>query len=149
MASGCYQRYEIYGYSPNEKGFEWGTFGAKLIGTESKNDGIVIKKSPYELFLWFGSDDYINAKVKINMVKLIEAKSGKVVFESFGVPEKEIKKYSEKYRAYFSFKNIDLTHEDISLIVEFSLTLSGATKEYNVDMPLEAKFESFKRMISH
>ena len=78
----CHQNYETYGFKSNENNFNWGVVGAKLIGNEKKQQNTIIESSPYELFLWFGSDTFMKGDIHIKNLKLVNAETKKVIFES-------------------------------------------------------------------
>ena len=70
LLQGCYSILEDYGYKSVENEFGWGRVGAKLIGGEKNHGRTAIRRSPYELFIWFGSDNYMEGTIYISELKL-------------------------------------------------------------------------------
>jgi len=153
----CFQKYEIDDFKSTENKFMWGTVGGKLKGKmELKND-IAVRSSPYELFIWFSSDAPLEGIIQILNLKLIYAKSGKMVFESNNIPEQyfkkdtmvikePVKKIIHTYDVYFSFKNISMEYSDVILQMDFILKQGGKSVEYNSEIYFEKDYKEFKMM---
>jgi hypothetical protein len=144
---GCYKTYEVYEFEPQENKYDWGILGAKLRGSEKLSGNTITISSPYELFLWFGSDSLVEGVVQIKEVKLISITDKKLLFQKISVPDKEIKQYDSTYRAYFSFKEIKLNYEDVMCYIDFVLKQSGVSKRHIFQFKFKRNYKKFKRII--
>ena len=154
---GCFQKYEIDDFKSTENKFDWGSVSVKLEGEMKLKNNIAVRNAPYELLIWFEPDAYIGGIIKISRLKLIYAKSGKVVFERNDIPEQYLeknirvinkpeKKIVENYLAYFSFKNISMEYSDAILQMDFILKQGGKSVKYNSEIYFEKDYKEFKMM---
>lgn len=145
---GCYRDYSVYGFKSEENNFSWGFVGAKLIGSEKLVRNTVIKSSPYELFIWFGSDTNNEGVIQILDLKLVNAKTKKVVLAQSNNTKKPIKKYEANYRAYFSFKNIEIVeYAELSLQIKFLFNQDNKSTEYNTEIYFGKDYKKFRRIL--
>lgn len=149
LLTGCFRYYEMYEFKSNEHKFKWGVVGAKLIGSEKVHRKTITKSSPYSLLIWFGSNKYMDGAIDISELTLVNFADQKVVFERYNIAEKPIQKDSNIFRAYYSFKNIKLEHEDMVLQIKFSLNQGNQRTEYKADIFFEKDYQTFRRLISH
>ncbi|VEN74186.1 conserved hypothetical protein [Candidatus Desulfarcum epimagneticum] len=155
LFSGCFQKYEIDGFKSAENKFHWGSVGGKLKGKMEMRNNTAVRRSPYELLIWFSSETPIEGIVQILGLKLTYAKSKKNIFNKDNIPEKRIKKYTriikkpaEKhindYTAYFSFKNINMEYSDVILQINFILKQGEKSTKYNAEIYFEKDYKKFK-----
>lgn len=144
---GCFRNYDVYGFKTVEKKFEWGLAGAKLIGSESRKGNTIIKSSPYELFLWFGSEAFMEGAISIEYIALINKRTGNSIFIKNEIPEKRIEEQTNLYRVYFSFKNIKLFYENTELQMTFQLKQGNKSSKYQVNLLFKTDHQKFLRII--
>ncbi len=147
LLTGCFSNYEEYGFKSIENEFSWGVVGAKLIGKEKYHRNTAIKSSPYELFIWFGSDTSMVGRIHISELKLVNAKTKTVVFNQKNITEKSIKKYTNSFRAYFSFENIELEYEEVVLQMKFLIKQGDKITDYKTEIHFEKDYKKFRRII--
>lgn len=148
---GCFWSYDVYGFKSVEKEFDWGVMGAKLIGSESRKGCKVVKNSPYELFLWFGSESFLEGSISIEDIKLINKRTGKTVFMENKVPEQSIEKQNAldgtSYFSFFSFENINMPHQDMRLQIVFQLKQHDNSTEYKINLLFKTDHQKFRRIV--
>ncbi len=144
---GCFRNYDIYSFNSVEKNFEWGLVGAKLMGSETRKGNTIIKSSPYELFLWFGSETFMEGVVSIEDIKLLNKRTGNSVFIKNETPEKRIEKQTNLYRAYFSFENLKIPYENMELQMTFQLRQKNKSTKYKVSLLFKTEHQKFRRII--
>ena len=144
---GCYRNYDVYGYKKVEKYFNWGVVGAKLRGSEYRKGNTILKSSPYELFLWFGSEAPLEDNIYIKQIKLINKITENVAFEKKNVSEQIIKEQKNFYRAYFSFEDIKMPYENMELQITFRLEQEDSSTEYKANLLFKKDHQKFRRII--
>jgi hypothetical protein len=147
LLTSCSEVYEEYGFKSIENDFSWGVVGAKLIGNEKYYRNTAIRSSPYELFIWFGSDTFMEGTIYISELKLINTETKMVVFKQDNIVEEPIQKYTNSYRAYFSFEDIKLEYVDMILQMKFTLKQAEKTTEYETEIYFEKNYRKFRRII--
>lgn len=147
LLSACTRSYKVYDFVSKDNEFPWGVVGAKLIGKKKIINNTAIISSPYELYLWFGSNTFLEGTIHISNLKLFHSGTKTVVFEKYDIPEESIKEYDSLYRAYFSLKNIELEYLDMVLLIKFTLRDEKNSKEYNSEIHFERNFKEFTRII--
>lgn len=144
---GCMQHYSVYGFKTAEKKFGWGAVGARLIGSRASYYVKVLVGSPYELFVWFEPENFMEGSVQITKLKLINAQTKQIFFEKNEVIEEFFRENDQL--ASFSFDNIDLEYVDFELQIEFLLKHGDRSTEYKTQVFLEKKYEEYFTMVSH
>ena len=145
----CSRNHTFYDFESKENAFSWGVVGVDLIGKEKLLHNTVVRSSPYNLLIWFGSDTFMAGIIHISEIKLINTKTKKVVFEYGKVIEKQIQKDVNSYTAYFSFKNLKLEYEEMVLQIEFLLIQGDKTIKHKAEIFFEKDYNEFRRIISH
>lgn len=150
LLTGCYSRFEDYGFKSIENEFNWGVVRAQLTGKENYHTFTAIKSSPYELYISFSSETLKEGTIKITELKLINSKDEIVVFEQNNAIENPLQKdeYKHDYGTYFSFKNIKLEYVEMMLQMKFSLKQGDKTTEYEAEMFFEKNYRKFLRIKS-
>ena len=142
-----FRNYEVYGYPKSEKGFGWGKVSARLIGNEKKVGNTIIKKSPYDLLVWFGSDSLLDGSVKISELYLWDLKTKKTVLTIKDTSEMKIEKRESKCRACFKFNDIEMDYSDFILDVKFVLQKDKQISENAVEFQFKPDFKRFRRIV--
>ena len=144
---GCFRNYDVYGFKPVKKNFDSGVVGARLIGSESIKGNTIIKRSPYKLFLWFGSETFTDGSLYIENLKLVNKKNGDIVFAKNRLLEK-INQETDGYYANFLVENIKLPYENLKLQITFQFKQEEeASKKYKISLLLRKNHQKFKRII--
>lgn len=143
---GCFRNYDVYGFKTVEKNFEWGIVGAKLMGSESRKGNTIIKSSPYKLFLWFGSDTFMEGDISIEDIKLLNKRTGKHAFKGNALLE-SINKETGGYFANFLIENIKIPYENTELQIRFQLRQKNKSVKYKVSLLFKTDHQKFRRII--
>lgn len=149
LLTSCSRSHEFYDFESRENVFSWGVVGADLIGKEKLLHNTVVRSSPYNLLIWFGSDTVIEGTIHISGLKLVNTKTKMVVFKYDKIIEKPIQKDVNSYTVYFSFKSLKLEYEEMVLQMKFLLKQSGKTAKYKAEIFFEKDYKKFRRIISH
>lgn len=148
--TGCFRRYEVYGFKSSQIKLEWGTVGAKLIG-DQKSVGYTTKiGSPYELLLWFDSMEFSGSAVAVDIkeITLSYFEKDGVIFQKMSVGRKKFEKYDTGDAAYFSFDNIELDYRIIKCCIHFFIIKSGGQfNSHIVEIPFITDYKKFWRII--
>lgn len=133
----------VYGFKPIEKKFSWGRVGAVLDPPEDVHLLWTIRKGSYYFGVWFDSD--IQGVVQIKELELLNARTKKAVLSEVHFIEKPFKKqtYSQKFMAYYSFKDLKLEYTDMMLKIRFFLKQNNKIVEYETELPLKTNFRVF------
>lgn len=145
----CSRNHEFYDFESKENVSSWGVVGADLIGKEKLLLNTVVRSSPYNLLIWFGSDTFMEGTIHISELKLMNTKTKMVVFEYGKIIEKPIQKDMNSYTAYFSFKNLKLEYEEMVLQIEFLLKQGNKTTKHKAEIFFEKDYNKFRSIISH
>jgi len=143
---GCFRNYDVYGFKDVEKNFKWGIVGAGLMGSEFRKGNTIIKGSPYKLFLWFGSKNFIEGDIAIEDIKLLNKKTGKHIFERKALFE-SISKKKGGYFANFLIENIKIPYENTELQMTFQLRQGNESSKYQVNLLFKTDHQKFRRII--
>ena len=143
---GCFREYDVYGFKDVENNFEWGIVGAGLMGSESRKGNTIIKGSPYKIFLWFGSESFIEGDIFIEDIKLLNKRTGKHVFKGAALFE-SITKATGGYFANFLIENIKIPYENMELQMTFQLKQGNKSSKYQVNLLFKADHQNFRRII--
>ena len=145
----CSRNHEFYDFESKENVLSWGVVGADLIGKEKLLHNTVVRSSPYNLLIWFGSDNFMEGTIHISKLKLTNTKTQMVVFEYGKIIEKQIQKDVNSYTAYFSFKNLKLEYDKMVLQIEFLLKQGDKTTKHKAEIFFEKDYNKFRNIISH
>lgn len=143
---GCFRNYDVYGFKPIEEKFEWGLAGAKFMGSESRKGNTIVKGSPYKLFLWFGSETFMEGAIFIEDIKLLNKRTGKYVFKENALLE-SINKETDGYFANFLIENIKIPYENMELQMTFQLKQGNRSSRYQVSLLFKTDHQKFRRII--
>ena len=136
---------KIYDYKPVEYGFNAGKFGAKLMGTFTKTKNETIKGSPYELFMWFESNQKIDGSVIVERLELFDKKTKEVLFhENAGLKKTFTKKSDKMFRAYFSFKDIDLKYSSYILLLSYKIKTENSLIDELIKLEFEKDYKEYR-----
>lgn len=142
-----FRNYEVYGYPKSEKRFGWGKVGARLIGNEKKVGNTIIKKSPYDLLVWFDSDSLLEGSVKISELYLWDVKTKKTALTVRDTSEVKIEKRRSKCGGYFTFDDIEMDYSEFILNIKFVLQKDKQISEDTVEFQFKPEFKKFRRII--
>lgn len=150
-----FHNYKEYGFESTENKFSEGVVSTKLTGKERYHTFTAIKSSPYELFISFSSDTFIEGTIHISELKLVNTKTKMIVFGPDNIIEKSfqrskyVNEYSKyEYNTYYIFENIELEYEEMVLRMKFSLTQGDKTTEYKAEIHFEKNYREFIRLKS-
>ena len=143
-----FHNYEDYGFKSIKKEFSWGVVHTQLRGEDRYSTFTAVRSSPYELFVSFTAKTLKKGTVKINELKLINAKDGNVVFKQNNAIENLLQKgkYEHDYGTYFTFKNIESEYEKMVLQMKFSITQGNQTTEYETEILFEKDYKKSIRI---
>lgn len=146
---GCYQRYEIYGYKSEEVKYDWGSIGVRMIGEKVDEKGKIIRKAPYELFLWFNSDSLRDAEVQVFTIELNYAENNKLIYQGNETLNSTFQKEADSYSAYFSVKNLTFEYKDIKCDIQYAIKTDDEQTKYRAIINLKSDFKKYKHIESH
>jgi len=149
LIAGCSQKYEIFGYKSEEKKFDLGFVGGSLKGSENKKGNTIIKRSPYNLSVWFGSDELLEGIIQITKIKITDLRTKQIVFVEDSTMEKPIVKYTDSYMAFFEIKGIDLEYNEMVLQVEFVLKQENKSSTYSSELHFNKDYKKYRMVVSH
>jgi hypothetical protein len=116
-----------------------------IVGSDNRNGNTIIVDSPFELLVWFGDEKPLEGKVKITNLRLTYYHTKEEILKENNIEAKNIKKDGTNFRAYFSFHDIAMEHEDAELSIKFELTQNDISKPYHALIRFGKKYERFKR----
>ncbi|ABW66961.1 hypothetical protein [Desulfosudis oleivorans] len=142
---GCYQKFEVYGFKSEEKEFSWGKVGASLSGKKVIEGNTIIRRTPYDLEIWFVPFSLKEGTIKITELKIIKSK--KIIYQNDTSHEGVIKKYAKDYMAFFLFENINIDYANIELQMKFILKENGNSMGYSTKIDFEKDYQKFRAII--
>lgn len=143
---GCFRNYDVNGFTEAKKDFDWGITGAKLMGAEKRQGNTIVKGTPYKLFLWFGSESFLEGDIFIEDIKLLNERTRICVFSKNNLLEK-IDKKTDGYYANFLIEDIKLPYENINLQITFQLRQKDKSAQYKTVLFFKTDHQKFRRII--
>lgn len=148
FATGCADTI-VYGYNTSEIEYDWGKIGARLLGNNTRESFKLISGPPYELFIWFVSENNILNKFEVHKVSLRYKDDSKTIFSTQNNLSLEVIREKDRYVAYLSFKKINCSFKDLNLVISFKTSDGDNIKEHEASFHFEKQYERYWQLVSH
>lgn len=146
FSTGCSMRVNKYfEYKQPEYACQKGSVRARLMGTFNSSEKVTTKGSPYELLVSFSSASSDKGNVIVSDVRLYDASTDELVFKEEKPVEKKLEEGSDGvYRAYFSFKNMDLKYIRYRLLLKLHIQFGEQMFDEEVKLYFDEDYKEFK-----
>jgi hypothetical protein len=121
ILSGCIKKIIIYDFKSSEIKYEWGEVGGRLLGKKTETTFTVTSASPYELLIWFHSNELSKGIVEISEISLINAKTKRNILDQKKSMKLPFESNKKGVTAYYSIKNLKMEYENTLLEINYRL----------------------------
>ncbi len=95
------------------------------------------KGNPYELWVWFETQNQSIESISVNKVEARYKKNGKLIISNYGGSfTTKWSDYSKTYHGGWHIKGVNLDYEKISIKMKISINHSGQKTEQNIEIDL-------------
>ena len=136
-----------YNYQTAKVDYEEGYMKARLLGTyKDPQKNLTVLGPPYELLVWFETNDETWDSIEIEEVELRNVQKSEITFNFSGSKLDEFKQSSlgSYYVTHSEFSNLNLEYDDYVLFVKFKLIKEGKNIEKEAELHFEKDYKEYR-----